>query len=208
MRKHFKSITLENAMKPSEIQPFEGKFYFETCDKMKEFADQNNIKMRGHTFVWHNQTPDWMFVDKNGATVSKELLIDRIREHIKTLCDRYRDVIYSWDVVNEAIEAYASLGLKIEITELDVSMFAFEDERNDLKEPTEEMMELQGGIYNNIFSVFREYKDLIRPVTFWGISDMYTWKDYFPVINRKDWPMLFDIHGQPKPFFNNIISNI
>lgn len=295
---HFNSLTVENSMKPEEIQSIEGKFNFEENDKIKEFAIKNDMKMRGHTFVWHNQTPDWMFVDKNGNTASKELLLGRLKDHVNAVSNRYKGIIYAWDVVNEAIEdkageqmrdtkwlrilgedyikyafeiakeansgaaliyndynnelpekleksyrmlkgllekgtpidgvglqahwnirdnklidnlkraieKYASLGLKVQITELDVSMFEFEDKRNDLLVPTAEMLDVQANVYNNIFSVFREYKDIITGVTLWGISDRYTWKDNFPVRNRKDWPLLFDVNGEPKSAFDKIIQ--
>ena len=42
-----------------------------------------------------------------------------------------------------------------------------------------------------MFSVFREYKNIVTGVTLWGISDKYTWKDNFPVKGRKDWPLIF-----------------
>jgi endo-1,4-beta-xylanase len=298
LKKHFNSLTAENAMKFGEIQPIEGKYEFEKPDKMKEFAINNNMKMRGHTFVWHNQTPAWLFADNNGNQVSKEVLLERLKQHIKTLYDRYGSIVYAWDVVNEAIEdksgqqyrdttwrrilgedyiktifevtkqeiknaelyyndynnelpdkleksyimlkdlvaketpidgvgiqahwnitdnnlidnlknaieKYASLGLKIQVTELDVSMFNFENKRKDLLEPTSEMLYLQEEMYDNIFRTFREYKEVLNSVTFWGISDMYTWKDNFPVYGRKDWPMLFDVNGKPKASFDRVVK--
>jgi endo-1,4-beta-xylanase len=101
---------------------------------------------------------------------------------------------------------YASLGLKIQVTELDVSMFNFEDRRKDLSDPTSEMLYLHEEMYNNIFKIFREYRDVVNSVTFWGISDKYTWKDGFPVVGRKDWPMIFDVNGNPKASFEKIIN--
>jgi endo-1,4-beta-xylanase len=298
LKKHFNSITAENAMKFAEIQPVEGQFDFAKPDKMKEFAFANNMGMRGHTFVWHNQTPAWVFEDKNGNQVSRELLLERLRQHIKTVVGRYGDIVYAWDVLNEAIEDksgqqyrdtkwraiigedyietvfklareevknaelyyndynnelpdklqksmkmlkelldkgtpvdgvgiqghwnisdknlidnlrnaienYASLGLKIQVTELDVSMFNFENKRTDLVEPTSEMLYLQEEMYDKIFKTFREYKDVLNSVTFWGISDMYTWKDNFPVRGRKDWPMMFDVNGKPKASFDRVVN--
>ncbi|MDP4089643.1 MAG: endo-1,4-beta-xylanase [Bacillota bacterium] len=298
LKKHFNSLTAENAMKFGEIHPEEDRYDFEKPDKMKEFALNNNMKMRGHTFVWHNQTSNWLFVDKDGKEASRELVLERLKQHVKVVCDRYKDVVYAWDVVNEAIEdkngeqyrdtkwrrilgedyiktvfeivkeqdskaaliyndynnempekleksytmlkemlekgapidgvglqghwnirdknlienlrrsieRYASLGLKLQVTELDVSMFEFEDKRTEFKEPTSEMLALQELVYNDIFSVFREYKGLVTSVTFWGISDKYTWKDNFPVYGRKDWPMLFDVNGQPKASFDRVVN--
>ena len=297
LTKHFNSLTPENDMKFERIHPKEDFYNFEATDKIKDFALKHSMHLRGHTLVWHNQTPEWVFRD-NDKEAPKELVIERLREHIKTICTRYRDVVYSWDVVNEAvedktdvllrdskwrriigddyikiafeiakkytgngklfyndynnempyklektykvlkslleegtpidgvgiqahwniwdknlidnlkraIETYASLGLEIQITELDISVFEFEDRRTDLLEPTEEMVELQAKVYEDVFRVFREYRDVITSVTLWGISDRHTWKDNFPVIGRKDWPLLFDIDGKPKKAFFRIID--
>ena len=59
--------------------------------------------MRGHCLCWHSQFADWMFVDKKGKPVKKEVFYERLREHIHTVVNRYKDVVYAWDVVNEAI---------------------------------------------------------------------------------------------------------
>ncbi|MDE6785998.1 MAG: endo-1,4-beta-xylanase, partial [Muribaculaceae bacterium] len=64
---------------------------------------ENGIKLRGHTLVWHSQFADWMFTDKKGKPVSKEVFYERLRDHIHTVVNRYKDVVYCWDVVNEAM---------------------------------------------------------------------------------------------------------
>ncbi|PYV44178.1 MAG: hypothetical protein DMG94_13760 [Acidobacteria bacterium] len=68
--------------------------------------------MRGHTFVWHNQVPAWVFQDANGVDMStepfspanKQLLLSRLQHHINALISHYKGNIYVWDVVNEAID--------------------------------------------------------------------------------------------------------
>ncbi|MDZ7835645.1 MAG: endo-1,4-beta-xylanase [Alkalibacterium sp.] len=50
IRKHFNSLTPENHMKPEELQPKEGEFTFETADKIVDFAKENDMELRGHTF--------------------------------------------------------------------------------------------------------------------------------------------------------------
>ncbi|HEY6215008.1 MAG TPA: endo-1,4-beta-xylanase, partial [Pyrinomonadaceae bacterium] len=57
----------------------------------------------GHTLVWHNQTPRWVFEDDKGNAVDRETLLSRLREHIFTVVGRYRGKIKGWDVVNEAL---------------------------------------------------------------------------------------------------------
>nr|ACY69979.1 xylanase [Anoxybacillus sp. E2(2009)] len=289
---HVNSITAENHMKFEHLQPKEGEFTFEQADEIVHFALSNNMVVRGHTLVWHNQTPTWMFYDREGKVIGRELLFERLKAHISTVVRRYKGKVYCWDVVNEAvadegndllrisrwseiagmefiekaflyareadpnallfyndynesfpekrekiyklvksllekhipvdgiglqahwsltrptleeirlaIERYASLGVQLHITELDISMFEFDDHRNDLIEPTDQMVDKQAERYDQIFSLFKEYSDVIRNVTFWGIADDYTWLDNFPVKQRKNWPFLFDENHQPKPTF-------
>ncbi|MGG1552743.1 endo-1,4-beta-xylanase [Paenibacillus ferrarius] len=108
--------------------------------------------------------------------------------------------------IRQAIELYASLDLQLHVTELDLSMFRFEDRRIDLIAPTEQMVELQHRRYEEIFGLFREYRDVITSVTFWGAADNYTWLDNFPVRGRKNWPFLFNEELQPKPAFWRVIG--
>ena len=101
--REFNSITAENVMKPGEIHPAEGVWNFEEADRVANFCRQNGIPLRGHNLCWHSQFCDWMFTDKKGKPVSKEVFYKRLREHIHTVVNRYKDVVYAWDVVNEAI---------------------------------------------------------------------------------------------------------
>ncbi len=294
LKTHFKSLTSENHMKFMNIQPEENVYTFEEADKLIEFAEANNKIVRGHTLVWHNQTPEWVFTE-NGQLASRETVLRRMKDHISTVLGRYKGKIVAWDVVNEAvtdsgevalreskwlqtigedyiakafefaheadpnallfyndynesspekcekiyhlvksllekdvpihgiglqahwnlygpsleniraaIERYASLGVQLHITEMDVSVFEHGDKRTDLTQPTDEMMELHQQRYEQFFSIFREYRDVISNVTFWGVADDYTWLDDFPVKGRKNWPLVFDANHQPKPAFNKI----
>ena len=103
IKKQFNSVTAENDWKPGEIHPQEGVWNFEKADKIADFCRQNGIKMRGHCLCWHSQFADWMFTDKKGKPVKKEVFYERLREHIHTVVNRYKDVVYAWDVVNEAM---------------------------------------------------------------------------------------------------------
>lgn len=103
IKKEFNSITAENAMKPGEIHPAEGVWNFGFADSIANFCRENGIKLRGHTLVWHSQFADWMFTDKKGKPVTKEVFYERLRDHINTVVNRYKDVVYCWDVVNEAM---------------------------------------------------------------------------------------------------------
>lgn len=102
MKRHFNSLTAENVMKWSTLQPTEGNFVWTHADKIVNFAQENGMKVRGHTLVWHSQAPNWIFLD-NGVTASKALVLQRMRDHITAVMTRYKGKVYAWDVVNEAI---------------------------------------------------------------------------------------------------------
>jgi endo-1,4-beta-xylanase len=110
--KHFGSVTAENAMKMGPIHPEENKYFWDDADKIVNFAVSHGIKVRGHNLCWHSQTPKWMFTDAEGKTVSKEVLLARLKEHITQVASRYKGKIYAWDVVNEAVDDNDSLYLR------------------------------------------------------------------------------------------------
>ena len=103
VKKEFNSITAENDMKPGEVHPQEGVWNWERADRIADFCRKNGIKLRGHCLMWHSQMADWMFYDKKKKFVKKEVLFKRMKEHIQTIMQRYKDIIYCWDVFNEAI---------------------------------------------------------------------------------------------------------
>lgn len=104
LKKHFNSLTPGNELKWDATEPVEGEFNFTRADRIIEFAEANGIPVRGHTLIWHSQTPDWVFYDENGGLVSKEVLFQRMKKHIDEVVGRYKGKIYAWDVVNEVIE--------------------------------------------------------------------------------------------------------
>ncbi|WP_317173457.1 endo-1,4-beta-xylanase [Echinicola arenosa] len=103
VKTHFNSIVAENIMKSGMLQPREGDFRFDLADQFVEFGEENNMRIHGHTLVWHSQAPRWFFTDEEGNEVSPELLTERMRKHIYTVVERYKGRVHSWDVVNEAI---------------------------------------------------------------------------------------------------------
>ena len=106
IRQQFGSMTAENAMKMGPIHPRENFYNWAGGDSIAAFAKRNNMKLRGHCLVWHNQTPRWFFTDSSvvpAKQVTKEQLLQRMKEHITAVVSRYKGTIYAWDVVNEAI---------------------------------------------------------------------------------------------------------
>ncbi len=103
VKEQFSVLTAENKMKWESIHPLPGEFDFEASDKFVEFAEENNMKIIGHTLIWHSQTPDWVFEDEQGKLLNRDQLIERMRNHILSVVGRYKGRIHGWDVVNEAI---------------------------------------------------------------------------------------------------------
>ena len=108
MAKHFNSITPENILKWEEVHPKPGQYNFEAADRYVAFGEKHKMHIIGHTLVWWHQTPDWVFQDDSGKPVSRDVLLERMKEHIFTVMGRYRGRIQGWDVVNEAIMADGS----------------------------------------------------------------------------------------------------
>jgi GH35 family endo-1,4-beta-xylanase len=106
LRYHFNSLTAENAMKFTGIHPAPDTWDFTAADAIADFAREHGLKMRGHTFVWHHPDTiaDWMFTHPDGTARSRDEMLDLLEDHIRTIMDRYGDVVYAWDVVNEAID--------------------------------------------------------------------------------------------------------
>jgi len=98
----YNSVTAENQMKPKQIHPKEKIFNWEPADKIVAFAKENKMKVRGHTLVWQQNVPQWMSMI-DGKLASKEVLYAKMKSHITAVMNRYKEDVYCWDVVNEAI---------------------------------------------------------------------------------------------------------
>jgi endo-1,4-beta-xylanase len=101
--RQFNSLTAENVMKMGPLHPKEDEYNWKDADSVVAFARRNNMKLRGHALLWHRQTPSWLFAGKDGKQVSREVLLQRIKDHITSVVTRYKNDVYAWDVVNEAI---------------------------------------------------------------------------------------------------------
>ncbi len=113
--------------------------------------------------------------------------------------------------LRETISRFASLGLKVQVTELDVSIYPWEKNTRARRpgEPdtyTPELQQRQAEQYKNVFAVFRDHKGTLTGVTFWNLSDRHTWLDNYPVPGRKNYPLLFDTSGQPKKAWWSVVD--
>lgn len=129
VEQQFNSMTMENEMKPgyildektskSNLNEYKehAALSFESYKTGMEYAKKHGIAMRGHTLIWHSQTPDWFFYedyDVSGKLADRKIMLKRMENYIKDVIEwtetNYSGVIYAWDVVNEAIADYDGEG--------------------------------------------------------------------------------------------------
>ncbi|MCC9167373.1 endo-1,4-beta-xylanase [Pontibacter harenae] len=103
MKEHFSTISPENLLKWESVHPKPNEYNFAPADAYVALGEQNDLFVVGHTLVWHNQTPKWVFEDAQGNPASKEVLLQRMEDHISTVAGRYNGKVDGWDVVNEAL---------------------------------------------------------------------------------------------------------
>ncbi len=293
---NFNSITFENQMKPDYIfdkkaSKAAGELVVEfdsTAKSLLKWCADNDMAVRGHTLIWHSQTPSWIFYenfDTSGSLVSREVMLERMESYIRQVFEQleelgYLELFYAYDVVNEAwmedgtkrdslwlqtigedylwyafyyadmyapeyvdlyyndyneqfktgtlyefvqtlvdenggylidgiglqahlytednleeylamVEKLGSTGLKVNLTELDVSLGTW----TDIKPGTEENFKAQGQYYynlvNGLLQLVQENKVEMDSLTFWGFADTLSWRS-----DRK--PLLFDSIYEPK----------
>ncbi len=96
----FNMVEPEDCLKWEIVHPQKDRFDFSKGDQIVEFAAAHNLKVRGHTLLWHRQNPQWL---TEGRYTSKEMA-KILEDHIKTVVGHYRGKIFAWDVVNEAFD--------------------------------------------------------------------------------------------------------
>lgn len=95
----FSDITPENEMKWGPLQPVDARHWeFDPADAIVDFADDNEMAVKGHTLIWHNQLPS--FIDDS---TSRKDLARYAERHIERTVEHFERDVFAWDVVNEAI---------------------------------------------------------------------------------------------------------
>ena len=103
---NFNSLSPENDMKWVNVEPSPGQFSFQAGDALVAFAEQNGMRVRGHTLVWHTQLAPWV------AGLSAEALHAAMLRHITGEVSHWKGKISQWDVVNEAFADGRGGGLR------------------------------------------------------------------------------------------------
>jgi endo-1,4-beta-xylanase len=103
IKKQFSSITSGNCLKWENVHPRPGVYDFKQADQFVAFGEKNRMFIVGHVLIGRTQVPDWVFQDPEGKPVNREILLERMRDHIVTIMSRYKGRVNAWDVVNEAI---------------------------------------------------------------------------------------------------------
>lgn len=116
---HYNSITAENDMKPEALLDRAAtvsggaiKCDFTKMDQYCKFAKEHGLKLRGHTFVWHSQTPAWFFKEgfvDNGAYVDAATMDIRLQQFMNEVFGfikaNYPDLFYAYDICNEVVSS-------------------------------------------------------------------------------------------------------
>ena len=132
------------------------------------------------------------------------------------------------EYIEAAIDSFASLGVKVMITELDVDVLPLTKEgqiigtgmlhpQYDLEEFKEFLDPYKDGLpqgiqqeladrYAELFEIFYKKRDKIDRVTFWGLHDDMSWKNDYPIANRTNYPLLYDRDKKAKPALNAILN--
>ena len=131
----------------------------------------------------------------------------------------------SLEDIENSILAYAALGVKVSFTELDITALpnpwdldgaaveqSYDQYENDPKmNPFPEKLSDAAATqlanrYESIFKLFLKHKDKIDRVTFWGVSDGYSWLNNWPIKGRTNHPLLFDRDFNPKKAYDNVLA--
>ncbi len=139
----------------------------------------------------------------------KRLLADGAPVHAVGIQGHWRTGSVPFDDIDKAISDYASLGLKVSITELDVTIRGAsggqfgggpgrQGQRNVAPASTEDLTR-QAEDYAKLFAIFTKHKDVIERVTFWGLHDRRTWR-------FGQHPLILDANSQPKPAYAAIVN--
>jgi endo-1,4-beta-xylanase len=98
---HYNAVTAENAMKPEYVAISPTEYRYEHVDQVMNWAQENDMMMIGHVFVWHGQSAPWLNRNEDGSPKTRAEAKANLEAYIKEYAGHCEGKIYSWDVVNE-----------------------------------------------------------------------------------------------------------
>lgn len=130
----------------------------------------------------------------------------------------------SIEEIEASIEAFADLGVKVMVTELDIDLLpnptgrqgadivhtveaqeGFNPYADGLPDSVQQKLAQR---YADIFNLFHKHRDKISRVTFWGVADHDSWLNNWPMPGRTSYPLVFDRNYAPKPAFKAIVEAV
>jgi endo-1,4-beta-xylanase len=172
-----------------------------------------------NAFRWaHEADPDALLCLNDFSIEASNAKQDGFYNLIQTLLDEgvpvhvagiQAHINLSWPTVADlrnTIRRLASLGVKVQITELDVSIYASGAESR--KSIDREILLEQAFKYRALFDMFREEarEGNLDMVVVWGLSDIESWLNNYPVRGRTDYPLFFGKDMKAKPAYWVIVD--
>jgi endo-1,4-beta-xylanase len=124
--------------------------------------------------------------------------------------------------LDATIDSFAALGVKVNITELDVDVLPKAVAGNTAEvsltaQARPELNPYPNGLppavqkalakrYADLFATYVKHRGTITRVTFWGVTNADSWLNDWPVMGRTSYPLLFDREGKPTPAFDAVIK--
>ena len=102
----FNMLVAENEMKWDALEPSRNSFSYGSADNLVRFAQNHQMRMRGHCLAWHSQLPTWVSSDgkKNDKNWSREEALAILKNHIEKVVKHFKGKVVEWDVVNECLD--------------------------------------------------------------------------------------------------------
>lgn len=189
--------------------------------KAFEFARQADPEAE----LYYNDYNLWKESKRNGAVrLVRNLQEQGIQVDGIGMQGHYGITYPSVEEIEASILAYAELGVKVMITEMDIDVlpnpsgrqgadiamtFEAEEGYNPYEAGLPDSVQQQlTDRYAEIFEVFHRHRDKISRVTFWGVADQHSWLNDWPMQGRTSYPMLFDREYQPKPAYEAVVETV
>lgn len=184
-----------DGMRASEWYKVTGTAFIETAFRVAREAGGPDIKLYINDYGTDDVAKRDRLYKLVKEMLDKEVPIDGVghQTHININWPPVSSII-------ESMEMFAELGLDNLVTELDMSLYVWNDHNDYGEEIPEQIIQKQADRYGELFEAFKAHKDIIGGVVFWGIADDHTWLSTFP-ITRTEAPFLFDKQLHAKPAF-------